>query len=281
MQDLDIALLRSFVAVARAGTIRDAADRIGRTQSAVSLQMKRLEARIGERLFHRSGSGVVLTVAGERFMAGAERILATHDEVAIGLRSGGLRGTVALGCPEDYMTAFFPDMLSRYGRQHPDVEIEIVCAPTVELMPLLRRRQIDLAVVSLPTGDDAELIVRREPLVWIASSTGAALAAESVVPLALSARDTIDHREARRALHDSGVAHRVAHSSNGLAGLLAIVRSGLAISVVTRAAVPKDVVVLQDILPPLPEIGISIAYASTRPSPTVTSLGSFIETQLA
>ena len=281
MQDLEISLLRSFVTVARAGTIRDAADRIGRTQSAVSLQIKRLEARVGEPLFHRSGSGVILTVAGERFISGAELILATHDEVAVGFGSARLQGTVALGCPEDFMTAFFPDMLSRYGRQYPDVEIEIVCAPTVELLPLLRRRQIDLAVVSRQTADHSDPVIRREPLVWIASAQGAGLASEPVVPLALSGPDTIDHREARRALHDSCTPHRVAHSSNGLAGLLAIVRSGLAISVVTRAAVPEDVVILEEVLPPLPEIGIGISYASTRPSPTVSSLGAFIETQLA
>ncbi|MPL79182.1 HTH-type transcriptional regulator HdfR [bioreactor metagenome] len=101
MPTLDIALLRSFIAVSRAGSIRAAAERVGRTQSAVSLQIKRLEAIVGDRLFHRMGSGLALTVAGERFLAGAERILAAHDETLEGLGSESVQGSLAFGCPED------------------------------------------------------------------------------------------------------------------------------------------------------------------------------------
>lgn len=280
MKDIDISLMRSFVAVARAGTIRGGAQKIGRTQSAVSLQMQRLEALLGEQVFHRSGSGVTLTVSGERFIAGAERILGTHDEVMTGMGSKKMQGTIVFGCTEDYLTAFFPDMLRSYGRQHPDVEIEIVCAPTVELLPLLRRRQVDLALVSTPATDRSGLLIRQAALVWIASARSRGLAEELVIPLALSNPGTIDHREARRVLRENGLEHRVAHSSNGLAGLIAIVRAGLAISVMTRAAVPDDLVILDTVLPRLPEIGISLSYASAQPSPTVSSLGLFIEKQL-
>lgn len=280
MHTLDIALLRSFIAVSRAGSIRAAAARVDRTQSAVSLQIQRLEAIVGERLFHRTGSGVVLTLAGERFFPGAERILAAHDETVEGIRSEGLRGSIAFGCPEDYLTAFFPDLLRSYGVAHPGIEIEIVCAPTVDLHPLLQRRRIDLALVSLPGSARPADVIRYEPLVWIASSTVPALLDEVVVPLALSAPETLDHQEARRALDAGGARYRVAHASNGLAGLLAIARSGLAISVATRAAVPDDVAVVTEGLPALPEIGVSLAYASAKPSRAVQSFGSFIASNL-
>lgn len=280
MKDIDISLMRSFVAIARAGTIRAAAQRIGRTQSAVSLQMQRLEALLGEQLFHRSGSGVTLTVSGERFISGAEQILATHDEVMTAMGSKKMQGTVVFGCPEDYLTAYFPDLLRSYGSKHPDVEIEIVCAPTLELEPLLRRRQVDLALVSTHAMDRSGHVIRTAPLVWIASEHGTGLTNEAAIPLALSHPRTIDHREARRVLLENGLVHRVAHSSNGLAGLIAIVRSGLAISVMTRDAVPDDLVILDCALPRLPEIGISLTYASARPSPTVSSLGLFIQERL-
>lgn len=276
MPDLDIALLRSFVAVSRAGSIRAAAERIGRTQSAVSLQIKRLEATFGEALFHRSGSGVVLTASGERFMSGAERILAAHDETMTGIGSRGLQGTIAFGCPEDYLTAFLPGLLRRYGRDHPGIEIEIVCAPTVELHPLLQRRRIDLALVSLADSAPPAEIIRREPLVWVGNGEDRT----SPLTLALSGPGTLDHRAARRALDQAGIPYRIAHASNGLAGLLAIVRSGLALSVMTRGAVPPDLLVLDRGLPPLPRIGMAIAYAAAKPAPAVRSFGGFIATQL-
>lgn len=281
MPTLDIALLRSFIAVSRAGSIRAAAERVGRTQSAVSLQIKRLEAIVGDRLFHRMGSGVALTVAGERFLPGAERILAAHDETVEGMGAEGMQGSLAFGCPEDYLTAFFPDLLRRYGAAHPGIDIEIVCAPTVELHPLLQRRRIDLALVSLPGSARPGDVIRREPLVWIAAAATPALLSEPVLPLALSAPDTIDHQEARRAMTAAGLRYRVAHASNGLAGLLTIARSGLAISVATRAAVPDDLAIVTEGLPPLPEIGVSLAYASARPSRAVRSFGAYIASNLA
>lgn len=280
MANLDIFLLRSFVAVARAGSFRAAAGRVGRTQSAVSLQMKRLEDITGEQLFHRTGSGVTLTVSGERLMVGAERILSAHDETLASIRAKGLQGAIAFGCPEDYLTAFFPDLLRRYGRDNPEVEIEIVCAPTVTLRPLLQRRHIDLAIVSVPGSAPAEEIFRRESFVWIANSPEPALLQAPVLPLALSGPDTLDHRTAKRALEEAGHPYRITHASDGFAGLLAIARSGLAISVVTRSAVPTDLHLVEKGLPALPEIGMSIAYASTRPAPMVRAFGEFIAASL-
>ena len=280
MPTLDILLLRSFVAVARAGSIRAAAERVGRTQSAVSLQMKRLELLTGEQLFHRTGSGVTLTVSGERLMVGAERILSAHDETLAAIRAKGLQGALSFGCPEDYLTAFLPDLLARYGRENPEVEIEIICAPTVELRPLLQQKRIDLALVSLPNSAAPEESFRQEPLVWMSNHPDPELLRQPFVPLALSAPETLDHRLARSVMAAAGRPYRITHASNGLAGLLAIARAGLAISVATRAAVPPDLFILEDGLPALPTIGISLAYASARPAPVVTSFGEFLAARL-
>ncbi|MAC79695.1 MAG: LysR family transcriptional regulator [Rhodobacteraceae bacterium] len=276
MINLDISLLRSFLTIARPGSIRAAADRVGRTQSAVSLQLKRLEDITGEQLFHRTGSGVTLTISGERFMVGAERILSAHDETLAQIRSQGLRGAISFGCPEDYLTAFFPDLLRRYGQDNPDVEIEIICAPTIELRPMLQQRRIDLALVSVPGTDPTDTFIRREPLVWIASSASPDLLTAPVLPLALAAPKTVDHRLACQVLDAAARPYRIAHASNGLAGLLAIARSGQAISVATRAALPDDLYMIEDGLPALPEIGITLAYATTRPAPPARDFGDFI-----
>src|SRR5262245_19920651 len=150
MQLLDLALLRNFAVVARTGSISLASLQVGRTQSALSMQMQRLEDLIGQALLHRSGSGVRLTAAGEKLLAHAESLLARHDEILAEMSGTGLRGSVSLGCPEDYSIAFLPDLLRGFCAVHPDVELRMVCAPSLELRPLLHRRQIDMALVSLP-----------------------------------------------------------------------------------------------------------------------------------
>lgn len=276
MTALDILLLRSFLAVSRSGSISAAAQRVGRTQSAVSMQMRRLETVVGQPILHRTGSGVELTATGERLLSHAEQILGAHDDAVARLSGRGLQGAISFGCPEDYLTAFFPDLLKRFGLQHCGVEIEIVCAPTVELHALLRRRRVDAALISLPGDTGSDDVIRRESFVWVASHPDPDILKIPVVPLALSAPDTLDHRAARTAMDGAGRAYRIAFASNSLAGLLAITRSGQAISVVTRSAVPQDLHALEDPLPVLPEIGISLVYASSRPSITTKSFGEFV-----
>ncbi|WP_185984952.1 LysR family transcriptional regulator [Aureimonas mangrovi] len=275
MDLLDLALLRNFAIVARTGSISLAALQIGRTQSALSMQMKRLEDSLGQSLLHRTGSGVRPTVSGERLLAHAESLLARHDEMLADLRGPALRGTIGLGCPEDYSIAYLPALLRSFCSVHPDVELQMTCAPTVELRPLLQRRQIDVALISLADPHDAE-VIRRERFDWVASQARPALLDLPVLPLALSAPTTLDHRAARDAMESAGRRHRVAFASDSLAGLVAIARAGQAISVLTRAAVPPDLKVVSDELPTLPEIGIALEFAERRPSAAVRALGAHV-----
>ena len=280
MSSLDILLLRSFVAVARTGSISGAALRVGRTQSAVSMQMHRLETVIGQPILYRTGTGVGLTATGDRLLSYAEKILGAHDEAVADLSGAGLRGAISFGCPEDYLTAFLPDLLKGFTAINGGVEIEVVCAPTVELRPLLHRRRIDLALISLPRESEASRIIRPESFVWVANAPAPEILQSKVLPLALAAPDTLDHRAACDAMDRAGRAYRIAFASNSLAGLLAVARSGQAISVVTRSAVPDDLHVLGPPMPALPDIGISLAYASPRPSAVVRAFGAFVEDHL-
>lgn len=280
MQPLDILLLRSFVAVSRTGSISAAAHQVGRTQSAVSMQMQRLEAVVGEPVLYRTGIGVGLTAMGDRLLVHAEKILASHDEAVASLSGTGLQGSISFGCPEDYLTAFFPQLLKGFAARHGGIEIEIVCAPTVELRALLQRRRIDAALVSLPGDAEAGAIIRPESFVWVANHPAPDIVENEVLPLALSAPSTLDHRAVRDAMDRAGRAYRIAFASNSLAGLLAVTRSGQAISVVTRSAVPDDLYVLDASLPPLPDIGISLVYAAPRPPAIVRAFGEFVEISL-
>jgi DNA-binding transcriptional LysR family regulator len=267
---LDLTLLKNFVIVARAGSISVAAMQVGRTQSALSTQMQRLEELVGHTLLQRTGSGVRVTAAGEKLLAHASALLARHDEILADMSGETLQGAVSLGCPEDYSIAFLPELLRGFCASHPKVELRMVCAPTIELRPLLQRRQIDIALVS-QSDPDHDDVLRRESF---------DLLAKDILPLALSAPATLDHRAACDAMEAANRRYRVAFASNSLAGLIAIARSGHAISVLTRTAVPPDLHIVKMGLPPLPTIGIAMEFADPQTSSTARVLGEHIRTVL-
>lgn len=279
MPMLDLALLRNFAIVARAGSISLASLQVGRTQSALSMQMQRLEELIGQPILHRSGSGVRLTTAGHKLLAHAESLLAQHDEILAEMCGTGLGGSLSLGCPEDYSIAFLPDLLRGFCALHPEVELRMVCAPSSELRPLLHRRQIEMALVSVPDVTSSE-VVRVERFVWVANEAEPALLRHAILPLALSAPMTLDYRAACDAMEAVGRRYRIAFASNSLAGLIAIARSGHAISVLTRTAVPPDLHIVRAGLPTLPEIGIALEFADQRPSAAARALGDHIRVEL-
>ncbi|WP_114008067.1 LysR family transcriptional regulator [Cohaesibacter intestini] len=279
MQTLDLSLLRHFIMIARCGSISLAAGEVGRTQSALSMQMQRLEEQLGRTLLHRTGSGVRLTRAGESLIAHAETLLAQHDDMVMELSGANLRGSVSLGCTEDYASAFLPDLLGSFCAAYPDVDLQLVCAPSTDLRPLLHQRQLDMALVSLPSPDMSGAI-RKEQLVWVAHEAEPHLLDAPVVPLALAAPNTLDHRAACAAMDAIQRRYRVAYASNSLAGLLAIARSGHALSVLTQSAVPEDLYVVTDRLPPLPAIGITLEVADQRSSAAASALADHIRSQL-
>lgn len=294
-QTLDIDLLRSFVAIAEVRTLSRAAERVGRTQSALSQQLRRLEDTVDQSLFQRTGRGVVLTHPGERLLAHAQRILRLHDEALADLSGKGLSGTIRFGCPDDYATVFLPPLLRQFSILHPHAQVEVFCAPTPRLRERLRKRVLDLALVSVPDaapGDtvqadadagadradtDGDAIIRREPLVWI-GYPGLAPADFDPLPLALSDPDTLDHLAARDALQRSGRAYRVAYASSSLAGLTALVRSGQAFAVITQTAVPPDLAILggDPGLPALPSVAITLKLAKASASPLVAAFADHI-----
>ncbi|WP_431824564.1 LysR family transcriptional regulator [Burkholderia sp. F1] len=264
---LDIDLLRSFVVIAEVRALSRAAARVGRTQSALSQQMRRLEEIVDQPLFQRTGRGVVLTHPGERLLIHAQRMLRLHDEAMADLCGKGLSGSIRFGCPDDYAAAFLPALLRRFASEHPHALVEVVCSPTPRLLEQLDKRAVDLAMISLPDGSSGDDIIRREQLVWI-GYPGLESAHFEPLPLALSDPDTLDHLAACDALRRAGRDYRIAYASSSLAGLTALVRSGQAFAVMTQTAVPADLAILNGDpgLPPLPAVGITLKFDRKRPS---------------
>ena len=274
---LDLDLLRTFAVIAEMGTLSRAATRIGKTQAAISLQVKRLERIVDHPLFERTGRGGVLTVQGTRLLTHAHRLLQYNDEALAELSGKGLTGTIRFGCPDDYAVVFLPHLLRGFARVHPKVHVEVHCAHTPRLLERLEKHALDLALTSFAENEKGRSIIRREPLVWI-GALGSNAANLSPLRLALTDPDTLDHRAARRSLESAGRAYRVAYASASLAGLTAVVRSGQAIAVLTRTAVPDDLQVLsaESRLPPLPSVGIGVTVDSKQPSAIVSAFAQHV-----
>ncbi|WP_395371406.1 LysR family transcriptional regulator [Komagataeibacter diospyri] len=259
--NLEIDLLRSFTVISDTGSLSRAALQLAKTQSALSMHVKRLEDLTGRCLLNRGGRGVTLTAHGLRLLTHARDILRAHDRALADLTGQGLTGSVRFGCPDDYAAAFLPGLVGSFTSVHPDVLIEIVCGSTQRLNRMLEQQQLDLALVSIVNPHTKHDIIRMEPLVWV-GRTGFPVWNSIPLPLALTEVDTFDHQAVLKSLEHDGRKFRIAYASASLAGLTAVVRSGQAVAVLTRAAVPPDLLELgPDVgLPDLPQLGIAIAF---------------------
>ncbi|RZL64932.1 MAG: LysR family transcriptional regulator [Variovorax sp.] len=283
-RNLDIDLLRTFVAIAESHTLGRAAATIGRTQAAVSMQVQKLEELVSQPLLNRTGRGVTLTLHGERLLVHARSILRSHDEALAQISGAGLSGTIRFGCPDDYAAAFLPHLLRGFAVRHPQVFVEVLCAPTPRLLDRVKSHALDLALIStsLP-GDGRPLarVIRQEPLVWVGKPGDNALQM-APLQLALTDPDALDYQAACSALDTARVPYRIAYASGSLSGLTAVVRSGQAIAVLTRAAVPADLQILPPsaTLPELPSVGLTLKFDLARPPAVVREFAAEMEAML-
>lgn len=273
---LDLNLLRTFVTVCGCRSLSAASAQIGRTHSAVSMQLQRLEQQLDRRFFYRHGRGVELTAEGARLLELARKLLLEHDAMVSGLMSHRTGGVLRLGCPEDYAPLFLPSALTAFAKAYGDIAIEIICEPTTALRNHLRTGRLDLAVVTSESTIHPSLVLR-EPLVWIAAPDSAAPRLDPL-PLAFPPAEAgFDIRLATAALSLAGRAYRLEYVSASNAAFVSIVRAALAVSVMPRFAVPHGLVELGAAcgLPPLPEVGIAVETTAAA-SPAVLSMRTFI-----
>lgn len=267
---IDPELLRAFVTVVEAGGFSQAAERLLRGQSAVSLQIKRLEERLGVRLLDRGPRRVTLTSEGELILDHARRILSLNDELVARLREPELSGLVRLGAPEDFATSHLPNVLARFSRSHPRVALEVTCELTLELLQRFQAGGLDLALVKRePMGHLGGMRVWREPLVWVAASR-AVTEVPDALPLVVSPRPCVYRKRATDALDSQGRAWRIAYTCGSLTGNHAAVRAGLGVTVLPKAMVPPDLTVLNDEmtgLPPLADTEIALVAAAQLSAP--------------
>ncbi|GAB0118235.1 LysR substrate-binding domain-containing protein [Acidisoma sp. 7E03] len=277
---LDPDLLRSFVLIAEERSFTRAAQVVGRTQSAVSMQMQRLEGTLGQQLFHRGrGGSVELTRHGQFLLERAREMLALNDDIWRTFHEPSVSGSVRLGTPDDYALRFLPRVLMRFSEVHPSVEVEVVCAPSNELVPRVQAGALDLALVS--EGESARAMegepLWRGPLVWVGSTRHVTHRLDPL-PLALSDPSCCWRAAAEDALQTVGRRYRVAYSSAAQIGTLAPVLAGLAITISPATALPEGLVMLgpEEGLPPLPDFQVMMIRAREARQPVTDALATFI-----
>jgi DNA-binding transcriptional LysR family regulator len=277
---LDPDLLRSFVFIAEDGSFSRAAERVGRTQSAVSMQMQRLEAALGKRLFTRGRGGqVTLTSHGATLLERARELLSLNDQIWNTFHTPQVQGRVRLGSPDDYALRYLPLVLKSFADTHPGVEVAVDCAPSIELFPKLRAGELDLSLLS--EGEEVagwpSIELWRGPLRWITSDRHAPHRLDPL-PLALSRTSCSWGKAAISALEAEGRNYRLAYTSASQMGTHAPVMAGLAVTVSTISWVPDGLRVVrrEEGLPDLPDFGIMLARGRDAQQPVTDVLARHI-----
>lgn len=261
---LDLELLRSFVTIAEAGSFTRAGERLGRTQSTVSLQIKRLEDLLGRRVFDRTPRTLELTDDGKELIGPARQMLRLNDATIAHLLEPEIAGRVRLGVPEDFATAHLPSVLSAFAAAHPLVELEVTCDLTLNLLERFHDGAFDFVLVKRePTAPLEGVRVWREPLVWVARDRVAA-SEMTTIPLVVSPQPCVYRKRATDALEAVGREWRVSYTSTSLAGSLSAVTEGLGIAVLPREMVTSHLVSIasDDVLPPLYDTEIALIEAA-------------------
>jgi DNA-binding transcriptional LysR family regulator len=274
---LDLRLLQAFIVLVQTGSFSETSRRLGRTQPAVSLQLRRLEEITGAVLFTRVGRKLVLTDDGEIILGYARTIMGLQDELRSRLAAPKLDGQVVLGTPDLYAAYLLPAILSDFRRAYPNVNVELRCALSSKLMGSLERAEIDLALVTgMPAFKDGELVAQ-ETLVWVTGESSS-IHRENPVPLAMLPPGNIFRDHGLAALESIGRTWRLACISESIGGLQAAVFAGIAVSVVGKSSVLPGMRELgrSESFPTLPKVDLVLYRSARRPNPAAEAMAEFI-----
>jgi DNA-binding transcriptional LysR family regulator len=270
----DMDALRTMVAGTDLGSFARAASQLGRSQSAVSMQLKKLEEQAGQPLFRRNGRGLAPTEAGEALLGYARRIIALNDEAAASLDAPIATASVRLGLPQDLFDDVMPDVMTRFSRRRSGVHVEVRAGRNYALEEEVHAGRLDVAVAFFPAGSDTHgTLLATLPMAWLGAKALAKLSADEPVPLVVFDHPCLFRQTALQALEGKARRWRLSVTTPSLPGVWAALRSGYGISVRPAHPVPSG---LRDVgtelcLPKLPAIELRMV-AETELSPAASDL---------
>lgn len=245
MEHLDSDLLRTFVAVTEAGSVTDGAARIFRSQSATSLQIKRLESILGRPVFERHGRGVVLSDTGRTLLPVAKEVTARLDAVLRDISQNAVSGKLRLGIPDDHGRAKLAEIIAAFTRYHPNVELDVTCALSTHFPDALKKGVLDLAVYEVEHPSRHEEILFEDPTCWV-SSAHQVFPLEDSLPVALFDHACWWRNAAVISLESRAKPYREVYSSQSVSGVIAAVEAGIAVGLLGRSSLHSGLSVVTD-----------------------------------
>jgi DNA-binding transcriptional LysR family regulator len=277
---LDLDQLKSFCAIADCGSFTEAARRVNKTQSAVSMQIKRLEERLGHMLLVRDGRSVELTQYGEALYARARKMLKINAEIMDEFSDEELAGSIRFGLPDDYAGRLLPTILSSFQKTHPKIVIDVTCAESEELVQGMKRGRYDVVVFTQGTSHEFGELFRTEPVFWVAAPGGEALHMD---PMPLAGGQACRWKDfATEALDRVGHDYRISFTSCNALAIASAVLTDLAVGFLPESALqPGMLVIAEDqTLPRLPDAEIALLRASHAYGGIYDALAQHIVTSL-
>jgi len=278
---LDIDQLRTFIAIAETGSFTKAAEVVNKTQSAVSMQMKRLEERLDRPIFARDGRASKLTEDGSRLLDYARRLVKLNVETVAAFSDAALSGRVRLGVPDDYADRYLPEIMARFSRAYPGVELTVLCEPSVDLVDRIDDNDLDLAIITNCESRRIAETFRRERLLWV-SSNRHPTHLEAPLPLALGRPSCYWRRTAVEQLESVGRPYRLLYSSSNAGAVAAAVLAGLAVSVLPESGLRPGMRVLSaaEGFPELPACHIGLIRNARAASALADALAGYVISSL-
>jgi len=281
-RNIDVSLLRAFVAVVETGSVTRAAHLLSLTQAAVSQQLKRLEDLFGVELFDRSNRALRTSADGERLLPHAQSMLTMNDSVWGLMSKPHYEGELHVGIPHDVVEPNLPPVLRRFDRAWPRVHVTLISGITVDLLAKLEGGELDVALSTQPTtAGNAELLLR-DPLVWVGVPAGQAHL-RAPLPVSFGSPNCAFRASAIAALARAQRDWRPVCEASVLDAVKATIYADTAVAPMLLSAVPPDLKVLEaeDGLPPLPPFCINMHLRHTGRTPVAEEFASFVRQEFA
>lgn len=236
---LDLDQLQSFCVIADCGSFTEAARRVHKTQSAVSMQIKRLEERLGKTLLNRDGRTASLTTEGEAVYTRARRMLRLNAEIADYFSNEDLSGNIRFGVPDDYAVKLLPIILSSFKKTHPRITVDVRCLASEDLIDGMSSGRFDLIVFTQGTSHEFGELFRTERMFWISAPEGSALQ-QDPLPLACGTKRCFWRAGAIDALGRAGLDYRIAYTSSNAMAIISAVMADLAVGYLPESALQPN-----------------------------------------
>lgn len=276
-KDLQIDWLRAFLAVVDKGSMTSAGKQIARSQSAVSMQIKKLEDSVGRPLLNRSSGNFTLTPAGYDLLIHARNLMEIHANALATLHGSVVGGRVIFGVPDDYVAPYLAPILKSFTMRYQEVGVTLVCEPSTVLISKTERGEVDLSLISRDVANRGELLFN-EDLIWVGNEKYEAWK-KNPIPIAVHGLNNRLRNQILMSLREKKKEYQVIYNSPNILGQLAIASSGLGVSVITRCNLTDDLKVLdmRHGLPKLPSVEVALLRSEkSKKSKAVSALEDYI-----